>query len=153
LPAAQYQNTNHYLNIHINVQPSTAAAFAYYPSTYSASSPPTTNDGIHFVFADSIYNSSLCTHETGHYFGLLHRFGNVNQVGNCGDDYVADTPMTAGSPAGSCDTLLCLGQQVILTGSSAQNYIGATACSMEFRLRRQQRLRIPLQERIRSAAA
>jgi len=40
------------------------------------------------------------THEIGHYFGLLHPWGNgaVETPGNCGDtDFIADTPPTIGT--------------------------------------------------------
>ena len=78
------------------------------------------------------------THEIGHYFGLLHPWGNTNNPGvpgNCsGDDFVADTPPTNGtfncdltySPCGplanvqnfmdyaSCATMFTQGQRALM---------------------------------------
>ncbi len=42
-------------------------------------------------------NSRTLTHEIGHYFNLAHPWGNTNDPGVvCGDDGVADTPITKG---------------------------------------------------------
>lgn len=44
-----------------------------------------------------VFCDHTLTHETGHYLGLPHPWGNTNSVGEaCGDDGISDTPETKG---------------------------------------------------------
>ncbi len=55
-------------------------------------------DCVGSILQSNVQNSSTLTHEVGHFLGLPHVWGNNNNVGeNCGDDGVADTPLTKGS--------------------------------------------------------
>ncbi len=52
-----------------------------------------------FPFTDSVYKGRVITHELGHWFNLLHIWGDAE----CGDDYVFDTPPQEG-PNFQCPT-------------------------------------------------
>jgi hypothetical protein len=113
-------NTNHYFNIHVCGVPSHGT----YPVAYSPIPNPL--DGI---FVGGIGYGPLMAHEAGHWLGLFHTFGNVNQVGVCGDDLVGDTPPTDGSP-GTCDTNRSVCNPGIV--ENVQNYMDYSSCYKMF---------------------
>lgn len=94
---------NKYLNIwtisNFGSSHAGAAAYAYKPGT-----APAGKDGIIALsnYVGSIgtgntTNQYTLTHEIGHWLNLSHTWGNTNQPGvACGDDNVADTPITKG---------------------------------------------------------
>ncbi len=55
------------------------------------------------------------THEIGHWFGLIHTWGDED----CGNDYVADTPTTQGPNL----TVVCIDKFSTCTGKSTRNMI------------------------------
>ena len=69
------------------------------------------------------------THEVGHYFGLLHTWGNgaVETPGNCGGtDFVADTPPTIGTFGCNLNMAPC---GVV---ANVNNYMDYSACTSMF---------------------
>lgn len=74
-------------------------------------------------------NSRALTHEIGHYLGLAHPWGNTNNPGvSCGDDNVADTPITKGSTTCVLDLSVC-NTPII---ENVQNYMDYSYCSRMF---------------------
>lgn len=93
--AESYQqslDTRRYLNIHIGPW---GNSFATFPAPITAPYDP--SDCIMLAGGYAGMASTL-VHEVGHVFALPHTFGFINNTGTCGDDGVADTPPTAGSP-------------------------------------------------------
>ncbi|MGV3631115.1 MAG: M43 family zinc metalloprotease [Bacteroidota bacterium] len=94
---------NMYLNVWVvNSMRDGVAGYAYYPSDIGfgnsfADGVIILNDYIGSIGTSDDYSSRALTHEIGHYLGLSHTWGSTNdpEVG-CGDDGVADTPLTAG---------------------------------------------------------
>ncbi len=71
----------------------------------------TANDGVRHVL----------THEVGHYLNLMHTWDNAIDGGPCGDDDVADTPITQSSGCelglATCNTPIVENVQNFMTGS------------------------------------
>jgi PKD repeat protein len=87
-------NTRSYLNIHI--LPS-INSFATLPGAVADPYDPT--DVIVLSLSAAYPGARTLTHEVGHWAGLWHTFGQTPEIGViCGDDYIADTPPTAGDP-------------------------------------------------------
>jgi PKD repeat protein len=95
---------NKYLNIFIVNYAGGAAGYTTYPANWSATSM---GNGIFIKhnYVGSIGTSNMTvstalTHEVGHWFNLIHCWGDSNEPGesgNCGiDDNVADTPESIG---------------------------------------------------------
>ncbi|MEX1131861.1 MAG: M43 family zinc metalloprotease [Flavobacteriales bacterium] len=92
------------------------------------------------IGTSSANNSRTLTHEIGHYLNLAHPWGNTNEPGVvCGDDGVADTPITEGwtscpSPANSavCDPAI---------KENYQNYMDYSYCSYMFTVGQVERMR------------
>ena len=89
-----------YLNVWVaQILESGAGGYAYLPG--SAEGPMQWRDGImirrqQFGTSGGSDQRSL-THEIGHYFNLIHVWGQTNEPEvECGDDGVEDTPITAG---------------------------------------------------------
>ncbi|MBS1581206.1 MAG: T9SS type A sorting domain-containing protein [Bacteroidetes bacterium] len=92
----------------------------------------------------SPYNSRSLTHEVGHFLNLAHPWGNTNDPGvACGDDGVADTPITMGY-----DLFCPLPQNtdVCVPGvfENYQNYMDYSYCSVMFTEGQKQRMRASL---------
>ncbi len=104
--------SNRYLNIWVcNSIASGAAAYANYPGSNPSVDGIVASDsyvGQIGTAANNTYGRRTLAHEAGHWFNLMHTWGNSNESGlpsNCGiDDGVADTPNTIGSTdQGGCD--------------------------------------------------
>ena len=118
-------NTRHYLNIHIF--PS-VNSFATLPGSVSSPYDPT--DVIVLSYVSALYPDGSLVHEVGHWGGLLHTFGPYNQTGQpCGDDNIADTPPTAGSP-GNCVLDLSDCQPDVI--ENVQNHMDYSNCRAMF---------------------
>jgi hypothetical protein len=101
-------NPTRYLNIYVvaNIIPSgpisggQVGGYTYIPGSW-----PINNNRDAIVYRYTLLGTSLgsggaraLSHEIGHWLGLPHTFGNTNNPGTvCGDDGVADTPVTKGN--------------------------------------------------------
>src|SRR5690606_19781861 len=84
-------------------------------------------DVILFSTADAQYSWSALSHEVGHYLGLYHTFGFTNTSGvACGDDYIADTPVTKGSVVNTCNQNLSECTEGII--ENADNHMDYSNC-------------------------
>jgi|GEM_PF-2588951 len=129
----EVQDPNRYLNIHLNA-PFTiwlpnVSAYASFPYAYSPVAD--LNDGIFVIMTQYALNyTPLMTHEAAHWAGLMHTFGSTNSSGGpCGDDFVADTPPTGGSP-GDCNTALSNCTPGVI--ENVQNYMDYSNCYYMF---------------------
>ncbi len=123
---------NKYLNIWsaYSLLNSAAAAYAHYPGGSNAT------DGImsRYDYVGSINSSSpsharTLTHEIGHYFNLAHVWGSNNTPGiACGDDGVADTPISIGWD--HCDLAGSICNPPII--ENVQNYMEYSYCDIMF---------------------
>lgn len=121
---AHMQNTRGYLNIHS--YPSTNS-FANYPMPVS--DPYTDQDFIVLSTYDAVFEPRALAHEVGHWFGLYHVWGNSNTPGTCGDDYILDTPITAGSQQ-DCNTDQAECEPGVV--ENVQNHMDYSACRIMF---------------------
>ncbi len=124
------------------------AGYAYYPTATEGSGffrdgVIILNDYIGSIGTSSAYNSRALTHEIGHYLGLSHTWGSTNDPGvACGDDYMADTPITKGSQ------LVCNTNMAVCTPGvkeNVQNYMDYSYCSRMFTLNQVSAMRNILQ--------
>lgn len=124
-PTAYTLDTRRYLNIHIH--PATNS-FANFPSPVT--DPYSITDVIVLSAYDAVFRPRSLAHELGHWAGLYHTFGNSGTSGiTCGDDFIADTPETAGSPL-DCD----LGLNTCTPGvvENVQNFMDYSTCGAMF---------------------
>lgn len=99
------QNTARYLNIFVH-QDYNSHAYIPLPGSPLPGDPL---DVIVMTTSDVITRPRILAHEVGHWVGLYHTFGNTNITATtCGDDGVADTPVTQGAALGTCDTTLSI---------------------------------------------
>jgi len=87
-------------------------------------------DGIVLNYQFLGLNTATLTHEIGHWFNLLHVWGNSNNPtlpNNCNeDDFVADTPLCIG------DQFTCnLASESCGSHDNVQNYMNYSSCSAE----------------------
>lgn len=75
----------------------------------------------------SNFNKRVITHETGHFFGLLHPWGWGAINTTCGDDFIDDTPETKGSFS-TCN----LTQSNCGPLENVQNYMDYASCTKMF---------------------
>ena len=106
--------------------------YCYLPGT----APSQSHEGVivinrQFGSIGTSYNSPLAnhtlSHETGHFFGLLHTWGNAAIGTNCGNDGINDTPPTKGSNA------ICNLNQNYCSGlENVQNIMDYATCPCMF---------------------
>jgi hypothetical protein len=117
-----YIETSRYLNIHVFLATN---SFASYPSSI-LNNP---GDGITFSIWDIINRPETLAHEIGHWLNLLHTFGETNQTGGeCGNDFVGDTPSTRGSSVCNLDLADCTPGVV----ENVNNYMDYSPCRSMF---------------------
>lgn len=138
---------NKYFNIWVVNQidngnePGITAGYAYLPGT----APSSTVDGVildhRYIGGIGASNGSnfsrrTLTHEAGHWFGLLHPWGNGSCGSNCGSDNINDTPTTSGA-CNNCN----LTQNFCGGGvDNVQNYMDYASCSKMFTLNQSSRM-------------
>lgn len=116
-------NTRGYLNIHIGANQS----FATLPGPVT--NPYDITDVIMFGLGNATLDSHTLAHEVGHWAGLYHVWGISNTTGTCGDDFIADTPITAGSQLDcNLDQAECTDGVV----ENVQNFMDYSSCRMMF---------------------
>lgn len=125
-----------------------AGGYAFYPGT-----APPGHEGIVVLHTQlggigtsggSNFARRTLTHEVGHYFNLMHTWGDSNDCGepdNCfDDDDVTDTPNTIGD----CQSCM-LTQNSCSTGiANVQNYMDYAACTKMFTLGQKARMHAAL---------
>lgn len=137
---AQQWDPTKYINVWVvsNIA-SGAGGYAYLPGT-AAFMPQrdgiviraTQFGGIGFSNGGTFSKRSL-THELGHYFNLLHTWGNSNSPGvasNCSeDDNVSDTPNTIGTASQNCNTAQSTCDATV---DNIQNIMDYASCPLMF---------------------
>jgi hypothetical protein len=132
---AQTINSFQYLNIH--VAPS-ITSFTILPG-------PATNVN---VFDDCIvlipphlqFTDDVLSHEVGHWLGLYHTFGPTNSTGTpCGDDFIADTPPTAGSNINPCNLQMQDCQPGVV--ENVNNFMDYSNCRSMFTIGQAEKMR------------
>lgn len=129
-------NPTKYLNIIIvkNIvgavgQTGQVIGYTFIPGT----APATNCDAIvyNYTFLTGLDARSL-SHETGHWLGLPHTFGNTNNPGiTCGDDGLADTPPTKGYFS-TCPSSL-VGNTCVGNGqANVENIMDYSSCPKNF---------------------
>lgn len=128
---------NRYYNIWVvhnigDSGPGIIGGYAYLPG----SAPSASVDGI---ILDHRYTGSIeasngsnfaarvITHESGHFFGLLHPWGFSACGSGCGDDFVADVPTTSGA----CNNCV-LSQNTCNSLDNVENFMDYALCAKMF---------------------
>lgn len=123
---------NRYINIFVCADVGAFAGYTYNPDTWTGSSMfyngiLIKHDYIGEIGTSTIYKSRLLNHEIGHWFNLSHPWGDNNNPGvSCGEDFVADTPITRGSAACNLNENFC-GPR-----ANVENYMEYSYCSKMF---------------------
>ncbi|MGZ3904833.1 MAG: M43 family zinc metalloprotease [Bacteroidia bacterium] len=124
-----------YLNIYVVKSINgTAAAYTYLPGTWASGAAPDVivarYDYTGSTGASQASHGFCISHEAGHWLNLQHTWGNTNNPGvACGNDGVADTPITEGS------NLVCNLSMANCTSGvveNVQNYMDYSYCSTMF---------------------
>lgn len=116
--------SNKYLNVYVVKTINTgsgvnAAGYTFIPGTAPAQMDAIVclHDYVGSIGTSSPFRSRTLTHEAGHWLSLRHLWGSTNQAAQvCGDDGVADTPITKGFL--SCPG----GSPAICTSTIVENY-------------------------------
>ncbi len=128
--------SDRYLNVYVIADAGGAGGYTNYPNNWGGTDMSNGIWILHTQFGE-VGTSSLSagrslTHECGHWFNLIHPWGNSNNPGlasNCSDDdLVTDTPNTRGA-SGSCN----LNENACGPIANTQNYMDyALACQSMF---------------------
>ncbi len=142
-------NPTKYLNIYIvaNIIPQTTVVgggqiggYTYRPGTW-----PTFNNRDAIVYRYSLlgagpgggYDARSLSHEIGHWLNLAHTFGNTNNPGvTCGDDGLADTPVTKGNynacPSVTTNSTVLCANNLTQYWQNPQNFMDYSNCPRNF---------------------
>ncbi|MEO5585030.1 MAG: M43 family zinc metalloprotease, partial [Flavobacteriales bacterium] len=134
---------DHYMNIWVcnTINTPLVAGYSNYPSDVQGDIGAL-RDGV-MIQSTSLVSFAL-THEIGHYLNLQHVWGNTNDPGvACGDDDVADTPITKGY------NLFCPGPDNCSIcdpniQENYQNYMDYSYCSVMYTKGQRDRMRASL---------
>lgn len=122
-----------YLNIYVvKSMPSGSAAYTYLPGSVGTAADAIVSEHSYVgsIGTSSPWSSRVITHETGHWFNLQHVWGSTNNAGvTCGDDGVADTPVTKGYTWCSLNNTAQCTQGV---PENIQNYMDYAYCQRMF---------------------
>ncbi|MCO5259220.1 MAG: M43 family zinc metalloprotease [Crocinitomicaceae bacterium] len=130
---------NKYLNIYVCKDIGGAAGYTYLPqgnATANATNMFYNGIFVEYDYCGSIgtsseFTSRTLTHEAGHWLNLKHIWGDGNQPGvSCGDDGVADTPLTKGFT--SCPTASSAKNCNASIVENYENYMDYSYCSKMF---------------------
>ena len=138
LTFAQTINSYQYLNIHVAAS---NTSFAVLPG-------PATNlnildDCIVLIPPHLLYTDDVLSHEVGHWLGLYHTFGPTNSTGTpCGDDFIADTPPTAGSNINPCNLEMQDCQPGVV--ENVNNFMDYSNCRSMFTIGQTEKMRAVL---------
>lgn len=140
---------NKYLNIYVCKEIGGAAGYTFLPVSAPVNATGMYYNGIfilHSYFGSigtsSVGTSRALTHEVGHWLDLPHIWGDGNPGSTCGDDGVADTPITKGftSCPSSNSAKVCNASIV----ENYENYMDYSYCSKMFTQGQATRMRTAL---------
>jgi hypothetical protein len=108
-----------------------AAAYSSFPGTNPNKQDVVVsiNSYVGSIGSSNVYNSRTLTHEVGHWFDLHHVWGDTGCGTACGDDGVADTPVTKGwNFCPGSPTAVCTPSVI----ENYQNYMEYSYCTNMF---------------------
>lgn len=120
-----------YLNVFVCGDIGGAAGYTYNPSNWMGNAMANgiyiLHDYVGRIGTGNVGTDRALTHEIGHWLNLDHTWGNTNDPGiSCGDDQVADTPITKGVTACLLNEASC-GPK-----ANVENYMDYSYCSKMF---------------------